>query len=135
MMDESDYAARLGKMLGVGAPLTWPKQGEDQMVLMGAAALGLDAARRYTEKELNADLAGWLERFSRPGGLDYVTLRRYLIDFRFVDRESDGSAYWVDRDELAQEFEPGVFELETKAVVDAVKAERAARRKQWRADQ
>lgn len=135
MMDASDYAARLGKILGVGAPLTWPKQGEDQMVLMGTAALGLDPARRYAEKELNAALAAWLECFSRPGGLDYVTLRRYLIDFRFVDRESDGSAYWVDRDELAQEFESAVFGLDSQAIIDAVKAERAERRKQWRSAQ
>ncbi len=133
MMDATDYAARLGKLLGVGVPLTWPKQGEDQMALMGAAALGLEPARRYSEKELNVALAAWLERFSRPGGLDHVTLRRYLIDFRFVDRESDGSAYWVDRDELAQEFELSVFDLKTQAIVDAVKAERAERRRQWRA--
>ncbi len=104
------------------------------MVLMGTAALGLDPARRYAEKELNAALAAWLECFSRPGGLDYVTLRRYLIDFRFVDRESDGSAYWVDRDELAQEFESGGFRAGQPGHRGRGEGRAGARRKQWRAD-
>ena len=135
MMDAADYTARLGKLLGVGAPLTLPKQHDDQLALIGAAALGLEPSRRYTEKELNAALSAWLQTFSRPGGLDHVTLRRYLIDFRFLARQSDGSAYWVDRDELSQEFESEIFGLETQAIVAAVKAEQAARRQQWRGQQ
>ena len=131
MMDATDYAARLGKILGVGVPITLPKQNADQLVLMGAAALGLDPARHYDEKGLNTALADWLHTFSRPGGLDHVSLRRYLIDFRFVARESDGSAYWVDRAELAQEFEPPIFELDPKDIVQQVKDEQATRRRQW----
>ena len=26
---------------------------------------------------------------------DYVTIRRYLVEYRFIDREPDGSRYWT----------------------------------------
>ncbi|RAV21992.1 DUF2087 domain-containing protein [Paenibacillus contaminans] len=43
--------------------------------------------RRYTEKEVNAVL--------KAAFADYATLRRYLIEYGFMDREPDCSAYWV----------------------------------------
>lgn len=46
-----------------------------------------ERSRFYTEKEVNDVL--------RPIYADYVTLRRYLIEYGFLDRERDGSAYWV----------------------------------------
>lgn len=45
-----------------------------------------EPGRRYTEKEVNQVLS----RF-HP---DVTTLRRYLIDYQFLGREVDGSAYW-----------------------------------------
>lgn len=42
----------------------------------------------YTEKEVN----GVLEEAYDD---DYVTLRRYLIDYGFLDRKPDGSQYWI----------------------------------------
>ena len=42
----------------------------------------------YTEKEVNALLA---EIYPE----DYVTLRRYLIEYGFMDRTQNGSAYWL----------------------------------------
>lgn len=41
----------------------------------------------YTEKEINEIL--------KAVYTDFATLRRYLIDYRYLDRKSDGSAYWV----------------------------------------
>lgn len=43
--------------------------------------------RFYTEKEVNVIIKEVDE--------DYVTLRRYLIDFGFMDRKIDGSQYWL----------------------------------------
>lgn len=43
--------------------------------------------RKYTEKEVNEIL--------KAAYHDYVTLRRNLIEYGFMDREADGSAYWV----------------------------------------
>lgn len=41
----------------------------------------------YTEKEVNYILEPMTEH--------YVDLRRYLIEYKFLDRKSDGSSYWV----------------------------------------
>lgn len=43
--------------------------------------------RRYTEKEVNAILKDIYD--------DYVTIRRYLIEYGFMQREADGSQYWL----------------------------------------
>jgi len=43
--------------------------------------------RHYTEKEVNEILRSLYH--------DYVLLRRYLIQYGFMDRKKDGSAYWV----------------------------------------
>ncbi|PKM78120.1 MAG: hypothetical protein CVU90_03610 [Firmicutes bacterium HGW-Firmicutes-15] len=46
-----------------------------------------EISRIYSEKEVNAIIKEVYE--------DYVTLRRYLIDFGFMDRKTDGSQYWL----------------------------------------
>ncbi|MMZ69439.1 hypothetical protein D1872_322810 [compost metagenome] len=46
-----------------------------------------DTHKKYTEKEVNGIL--------RTADTDYVTLRRYLIEYGFLDRKDDGSMYWV----------------------------------------
>jgi biotin operon repressor len=45
-----------------------------------------EPGRQYTEREVN-DIIRQLHD-------DYVTLRRLLIDFHFLDRQSGGSLYW-----------------------------------------
>lgn len=130
-MDTTEYAERVAKLFGRGMAVTLPKQQPDQLALMGAASFALDPKRRFTEPEINDALAAWLQQVSPKGGLDYVSLRRYLIEFRFLARESDGRAYWVDQDELAQEFDPAVFDLNTDDIIQAFKQAEAARRAQW----
>ncbi|MNW69193.1 hypothetical protein D3C74_481460 [compost metagenome] len=46
-----------------------------------------DAKKKYSEKEVNEIL--------RTVDSDYATLRRYLIEYGFIDRKDDGSLYWV----------------------------------------
>jgi hypothetical protein len=41
---------------------------------------------RYTEKEVNE----LLKRFNA----DYASLRRYLVDFKLLQREQNGTVYW-----------------------------------------
>jgi len=43
--------------------------------------------KRYTEKEVNAII--------KPIYSDFVTIRRYFIEYGFLDRTRDGSSYWV----------------------------------------
>ena len=50
----------------------------------------LEQGRRYTEKEINQVINDW-HTFE-----DWAMLRRELYDGRFVDREPDGSWYWLE---------------------------------------
>ncbi len=43
----------------------------------------------YTEKEVNAIIKAIYD--------DYVTIRRYLIEYGYLDRLADGSQYWLNR--------------------------------------
>lgn len=64
-----------------------PKGEKRKLVLLRLIAKEFEAGRRYKEKELNQILWGIYE--------DFVTLRRYLIEYGFMDRTKDCSEYWV----------------------------------------
>jgi hypothetical protein len=52
-------------------------------------ATKLEKGKRYTESEINAAI-GQLHTFG-----DHSTLRRQLCDDGYLNREKDGSAYWL----------------------------------------
>lgn len=63
------------------------KEKKKIVILMEIAAL-FQKDRRYSEKEINEILKKVYEQ-------DYVVLRRYLIDYGFMDRSADGREYWM----------------------------------------
>lgn len=66
---------------------SWPKRQKEKLVLLRRIAGLFEPGRRYAEPEVNAVLL--------PVWDDYVTIRRYLIEYRFLDRKPDGSGYWL----------------------------------------
>jgi hypothetical protein len=75
---------------GPDGPLSeFPKKEKRKIIILRHLARQFDEKRQYTEKEVNAVLK---ERFA-----DYVTLRRYLIEYGFMDRLPDGSRYWIKK--------------------------------------
>jgi hypothetical protein len=91
-VSEEEAAAIEAKYLraGVGtaaSPLiaSWPKKQKEKLVLLRRVAERFERGRGYTEPETNALLM--------PVWDDYVTIRRYLIEYRFLEREPDGSQY------------------------------------------
>ena len=62
------------------------KKQKHKLIVLRQLAAGLTPARRYTETEINLHL--------QPIYDDYVTLRRYVVEYRFVDWHADGTAYW-----------------------------------------
>lgn len=61
-----------------------PDNDEELMIVLRWLADHFDPAGRYTEKEVNETLKRHYE--------DYATLRRYLVDFNFMQRA--GGYYW-----------------------------------------
>jgi hypothetical protein len=80
----------IGKHFAPGDPpslLAFPRKQKSKLVILNRIAELFERERRYTEKEVNGILS--------PLWGDYVTLRRYLIDYGFLDRKRDGSEYWL----------------------------------------
>jgi len=46
-----------------------------------------EASRKYSEQEVNDILKSYYE--------DYVSVRRCMIQYGFLDRNGDGTQYWV----------------------------------------
>jgi len=70
-----------------GPLLSFPKREKRKVAVLTHIAGRFERDRNYSEKEVNAILESVYD--------DYVTVRRYLIEYGFLDRDRDGSRYWV----------------------------------------
>lgn len=68
--------------------IKFPRKEKEKLVVLKRIMHVFDPECRYSEKEVNALL--------QPIWEDYVTVRRYLIEYRFLGRKPDGSEYWVN---------------------------------------
>ncbi|CAG9621119.1 DUF2087 domain-containing protein [Sutcliffiella rhizosphaerae] len=66
----------------------FPPKEKQRLVVLREIAAQLQKERIYKEKELNEEISKFYE--------DYVLIRRYLIDYGFLTRKNDGSAYWLE---------------------------------------
>jgi hypothetical protein len=67
---------------------TFKMKEKSRIVVLGKIAECFEVGRKYTEKEIN-------EIISRIYESDYVAVRRYLIEYGFMDRQANGKAYWI----------------------------------------
>lgn len=66
---------------------TIPSKEKRKIILLQHIIKRFQVNKQYTEKEMNEILKGVHD--------DYVSLRRYLIEYGFFDRNNDGSLYWM----------------------------------------
>jgi hypothetical protein len=59
-----------------------------RLVVLGEIAKRFELGLIYTERKLNAILKTVYET-------DYAVIRRYLIEYGFLDRTPDGRSYWI----------------------------------------
>lgn len=65
----------------------FPSKEKKKYVLLRFIIELFEKGKKYTEFEIN-DLL-------KPVYEDYVIIRRYLIDYGYLDRLDNGKAYWV----------------------------------------
>lgn len=70
---------------------TFPSREKKKLVVLKQIAGQFDRHLRYDEKQVNAIL--------KPIFGDFATIRRYLIEYGFMGRTADGSAYWLSDSE------------------------------------
>jgi len=68
-----------------------PSKEKKKIVVLRKISESFDPSIKYSEKELNEILKSIYD--------DIATIRRYLIQYGFLDRTKDGSQYWVKNDE------------------------------------
>jgi hypothetical protein len=66
-----------------------PRQNKKKFIVLQHIAERFTPGKTYREKEVNEKL---MEIY-----VDYVTLRRALIDYRLLKREKNCSSYWVSQ--------------------------------------
>ncbi|MFC7679420.1 DUF2087 domain-containing protein [Paenibacillus sp. GCM10028914] len=87
---EEEQASILSKLFPSGTNgklLKFNLKEKQRYVVLREIAKRLQPGKTYTEPEINEILKGAYD--------DYVTVRRFLIEYGFIDREPDGSKYWL----------------------------------------
>jgi hypothetical protein len=77
------------KYFSDGTLTKFPPKEKQRLVILREISKQLKKDDMYDEKELNQILKGIYG--------DYVLIRRYLIEYGFIDRKSDGSKYWLKK--------------------------------------
>jgi hypothetical protein len=75
---------------GPNGPLSkFPLKQKQKLVVLMEITKCINPDQTYSEKEINEIL--------KATHADYVNLRRYLIEYGFLDRKADGSQYWLKK--------------------------------------
>ncbi len=72
---------------GTGKLIDFPAKEKRKIIILTKLSTNFRRDVNYTEKEVNRILKRIYE--------DYVLLRRYLIEYGYMDRSKDGSKYWL----------------------------------------
>jgi len=72
-----------------GKVIRFPSKQKDKLIVLKHIIGYFDYDEKYKEIEVNAIIKDVYD--------DFVTVRRYLIEYGFLDRKEDGSLYWIKR--------------------------------------
>jgi len=108
-----------------------PKKQLDRHILLISAILRIEPGRQYSEKGINEELQLWTIRFGRNFGLDYVTLRRYLVDEKYLVRDSTGGTYELAATGLPYTFDASITDLDLDELVSAARQARELKKQQY----
>jgi hypothetical protein len=106
-----------------------PKKQDDLNILLYSTILKLDPERRYSEKEINEQLQLWTMRFGASFGLDHVTLRRFLSDGQYIQRDAAGTTYQLGKTNLTYTFDSSIKELDLDELIEKARREREERKR------
>jgi hypothetical protein len=123
----------LARLFGGGLINHLPKKLSDTELLMALAASSFKAKQQYSEKEVNVHLIQWLKGFTDPTGIDHVTVRRYLIDLRFLRRDPSGSSYCTNETVIASILQPEARTIHPRDVLIDLQRQREERKRSQQA--
>jgi len=92
-MGPEEFMKRLAGLCASGVGPGMPRRLRDAQILLASMALCFKPGMRYTEREVGEVLQGWLEAAGPRVDLDHASMRRALVDGRFLDRDARGTTY------------------------------------------
>jgi hypothetical protein len=108
----------------------FPRRWKFRLLILFSAVRALELGLPYTEEEINDALLEWQQRRGGFLDLDHVTLRRYLVDLGFLDRNPSGSVYAVIHSFLEEaDWDPAILDADEDGLLEQVRAELEANRR------
>ncbi|MFT8322053.1 MAG: DUF2087 domain-containing protein [Bacillus sp. (in: firmicutes)] len=86
---EEEQQKAADKYFSKGKLTKFPLKEKQKLIVLREITNRLKSDKEYTENELNEVLNAIY--------VDHVLIRRYLIEYGFVDRKADGSSYWLKK--------------------------------------
>lgn len=86
---EAEQEKIVNKYFSSGALIQFPSTEKQRLIVLREICARLKQDYMYSEQELNETLT---EIYP-----DYALIRRYLVDYGFIDRKQDGSQYWLKK--------------------------------------
>jgi len=83
---DTEYQAVLAKNFAEGKLRTFKLQEKHRFIVLCELVKKFEFGKIYKEKEVNELIKKAFE--------DHTFIRRYLVEYQFLGRETDGSAYW-----------------------------------------
>ncbi len=106
-----------------------PRKALPLNILLVSTILRLDPGQTYAEAEVNAELQRWILQFGHRLKLEYVELRRFLIDAGYLIRDSAGTAYQVNLQGGRFTYDESLRRLDLVALVAHTQEQREARKR------
>lgn len=114
----------LRRLLANGPLTGWPRRPADQDLLVALTAARFEPGREYREAQVNEVIESWLATFVAEYGIDHVSMRRALVDARFLVRDRAGATYRLDAGRVQGED----AKVEPASLLAEIRAERDARK-------
>ncbi len=118
LITRNEFKQRLAELCVQSGLTSLPHKPRDRHILMKSMVHTLNATQKYAEKEINDKLKFWLKNIGHSIDIDHVTLRRQLVELGYLERNRDGSSYWVATSGPGQTmFESDVEEVDPYEIV------------------
>ena len=88
MITQKDVDKTLESFIINDKLISFPAKEKKKIIILRYIIKRFEAGRKYSEKEVNQIISDIFE--------DYATIRRYFIEYGFMDRTRDCSLYWVN---------------------------------------
>ncbi len=108
-----------------------PKHRRERQMLLLSSVCELATSASYSEREINEHLSSWIDRFGADLTVDFVTLRRYLIDEAILERDRAGTSYSLSQDCPHFTYDASIRSIDLAALVAEAQAARALRKRAY----